>query len=69
MKEKTADNKAGPGRGAPDCGKCTHYYITYDPIFPYGCRALGFKGKRKPHLDVLEASGAPCLAFLSKAKP
>lgn len=68
MKEKTAGNKASPERGAPDCGVCTYYYITYDPSFPYGCRALGFKGKRKPHLDVLEASGAPCLAFLPKAR-
>jgi len=45
-----------------------HYYITHDPVFPYGCRALRFKGKRKPCLDVLDASGEPCLAFTPKAK-
>jgi hypothetical protein len=47
----------------PDCTKCTHYYITHDARFPYGCRKMGFKGKRKPMLDVLEASGQACLAF------
>ena len=52
----------------PDCGQCMHYYITHDRVFPYGCRALGIKGKRKPCLDVLDASGEPCLAFTPKAK-
>lgn len=53
---------------APDCGRCVHYYITYEASFPYACRALGFKGKRKPCLDVLETSGTPCLAFQPKTK-
>lgn len=65
MQQKT---KAKSNRAAPDCGGCAHYYITYDPGFPYGCRALGFKGKRKPCLDVLEASGERCLAFTPKDK-
>lgn len=63
MQQKT---KPKPNKQTPDCGACTHYYITYDSSFPYGCRALGFKGKRKPCLDVLEASGESCLAFFPK---
>jgi len=31
--------------------------------FPYGCRALDFKSKRKPSQDVLDASNKSCLAF------
>lgn len=44
------------------CQGCIHFYITYDPAFPYGCRVMGFKGRRHPWLEVLEASGAPCQA-------
>lgn len=47
----------------PNCLKCAHYYITWDTRFPYGCRAIGFKSKRRPQLDVLHNSGASCLAF------
>jgi hypothetical protein len=47
----------------PDCTECAHYYITHDVSFPYGCRALDFKSKRKPHQDVLDASNKPCMAF------
>lgn len=48
---------------APDCRDCVHYFITWDVAFPYGCRAMDFKSKRLPHLDVLESSGQPCLRF------
>ena len=51
------------GHEIPDCAECAHYYITHDVRFPYGCRVLDFKSKRKPHLDVLDASGKPCMAF------
>ena len=51
------------GGSTPDCGRCVHYYITHEASFPYACRALGFKSRRKPHLDVLEASGKCCLAY------
>ena len=47
----------------PNCLQCAHYYITWDVTFPYGCRAIGFKTKRRPQLDVLQNSGASCLAF------
>ncbi len=47
----------------PSCTACVHYHITHDARFRYGCRAFGFKSKRQPILDVLEASGEPCLRF------
>lgn len=62
---------ASDGRGADDrqtCLRCVHYYITYDPSFPYGCRALGFKSRRMPQLEVVEASQASCLSFQPKKK-
>ena len=52
----------------PDCGRCEHYYITHEASFPYACRALGFKSRRKPHLDVQEASSERCRAYQPRNK-
>ncbi len=50
------------------CNRCAHYYITHDVHFKYGCRALDFKSRRQPILDVLEASAEPCLYFQAKSR-
>lgn len=43
--------------------RCVYHYITYDPGFPYGCRAMQFKSRRLPMHDVIEASGIECQMF------
>ena len=49
------------------CYKCNHYYVTWDPYFPHGCRAMDFKSKRLPINDVRMAMrGKDCLAFKMK---
>ena len=50
----------------PDCKRCTHYFITHVANFRYGCRALNFKSRRLPILDVIDASGQPCHYFRKK---
>ena len=50
----------------PRCNGCVHYYITHDAVFRYGCRALDFKSRRQPVLDVIESSGESCLYFRPK---
>ncbi|MFB9275023.1 uracil-DNA glycosylase [Cohnella cellulosilytica] len=50
-----------------DCTKCRHYYITWDPNFPRGCRSFGFKTSAMPSLAVQSSSGKPCMSF--EAKP
>lgn len=50
----------------PNCRACRYYYITWDEKFPHGCKAMRFKSRRLPHLDVLESSGTHCLLFLAK---
>ena len=30
---------------------------------PYGCRAMGFKSRRLPALEVLDIDGSPCVSF------
>lgn len=51
---------------APNCMKCEHHFITYDPQFPYGCRALGFKSRGQPCLEVRASSGMECQMFLPR---
>ena len=51
----------------PNCRKCRHYYITWDVKHPYGCRAMGFKSRHNPGLEVRRAMyGEPCLMFSPK---
>lgn len=45
----------------PTCKDCINFFVTHDARFPYGCRALGFKSRRSPHLEVQAATGALCL--------
>jgi hypothetical protein len=45
------------------CQECVHYFISWDANFPYGCKAMNFKSKRMPQLEVLESSGQPCVSF------
>lgn len=52
--------------GQPNCLECMHYYVTWDVSFPYGCRAMDFKSRRRPQLDVMESSGSPCLHFVPR---
>ena len=61
-----SEGKTSPFDHLPRCNQCTHYYITHDAIFRYGCRALDFKSRRQPIRDVFEASGQACLYFSAK---
>lgn len=49
-----------------DCRKCKHYYVTWDPNNPMGCRKFGFKSRIMPSEVVYQSSGAPCNGFESK---
>jgi len=46
-----------------NCLSCKHFYVTWDPRFPRGCKAYGFKTKLLPSADVRASSGKPCLGF------
>lgn len=49
-----------------NCFKCRHFYITWDTAFPNGCKAMGFKSKNMPSVDVYRSSKMPCLRFEAK---
>lgn len=52
----------------PNCYLCRHFFITYEPAHPYGCRAMGFKSNRQPCEAVFANSGMPCQLFEAKPK-
>ncbi|MDR2455984.1 MAG: uracil-DNA glycosylase [Deltaproteobacteria bacterium] len=47
----------------PNCLRCVHYHVTWDPRAPHGCKALGFKSRYLPHVHVQQTSGMPCRSF------
>ncbi|OME88062.1 uracil-DNA glycosylase [Paenibacillus sp. FSL A5-0031] len=49
-----------------DCLKCKHYFITWEPSAPKGCRAFGFKTSVLPSIMVFRSSGKPCMHFETK---
>lgn len=55
------------GTTRPNCYKCVHFYVTWDPAHPYGCRGMGFKTKISPALAVFRNSGMECQLFELKA--
>ena len=50
----------------PDCRACRHFAITHVPATPYACRAMGFRSRMLPALEVLRVDGRPCRSFVAK---
>lgn len=48
---------------APNCLKCRHFYVTWDPRFPRGCRVFGVKTRGLPSTAVYRSTGHQCPAF------
>jgi hypothetical protein len=52
-----------------DCHRCRHYFITWDPRFPHGCRRMGFKSRMYPSDEVRQTmSGHECRLFHAPAR-
>jgi hypothetical protein len=51
-----------------DCFKCRYMQVTWDRNFPYGCRAMGFKSKVAPSMEVFRSSGMKCMQFQPKER-
>ncbi|HOX32592.1 MAG TPA: hypothetical protein PLB91_09680 [Spirochaetales bacterium] len=48
---------------APNCLKCLHFRITWEPATPRACLVFGIKGPRLPSLEVFAATGRHCPSF------
>lgn len=53
----------------PDCTRCAHFFVTWEPEHPKGCRAYGFRAKADPCVVVERESGQPCQLFEAKGAP
>ncbi|MDR3303838.1 MAG: hypothetical protein LBS86_05440 [Treponema sp.] len=60
--EPTAQNTP-PQTHAPNCLKCAHFKITWEPAFPRSCQVFGIKSRNLPALEVYGATGRHCPAF------
>lgn len=49
-----------------NCRYCQHFFVTWEPKTPYGCRVMGFKSKFMPSMEVFRNSGLPCQNFTAK---
>ena len=49
-----------------NCLACRHFFITYNPRFPYGCRAASFKSRFLPAQEMFRNSGLMCQLFEEK---
>jgi len=67
-KVKKKPHLEGPPTEKVRCSDCAHYFITYNPTFPHGCRAVGFKSKVLPDRAVAAHSELPCQFFTAKAR-
>lgn len=45
------------------CLRCKHYYTTFDPTAPRGCRLYQFKSTQIPAVLVKQESGQDCQGF------
>ena len=51
-----------------DCFECRFFYVTWDELFPRGCKALSFKSREIHSAVVFRSSGLDCQMFEPKDK-
>lgn len=61
-------NSKNPPKGFINCIKCEHFFITWEPNMPRGCKAFGFKGRAMPSITVFNTTGSKCPVFKEKIK-
>ncbi len=50
-------------QSAPNCLDCEHFFVTWDPRFPRGCRVFGVKTRELPSAVVFRSTGHHCPEF------
>ena len=51
---------------APDCIRCKHFEVTWEPAFPRACKLFGIKCRNQPSMEVFLSTGQHCFAFEAK---
>jgi len=63
---KKADPTPEPPTSAPDCLRCKHFKITWEPAFPRACTLFGIKCRNLPSMEVFLSAGKHCFSFQQK---
>lgn len=50
------------------CMRCKHYYSTFDPKIPRGCKLYQFQSATMPYILVKQSTGKDCPSFEEMAK-
>lgn len=53
----------------PGCGECRYYLFRSEELFPHGCRAMKYVGKKPASRTVLDLSNGLCPLFEPVTKP
>jgi hypothetical protein len=48
---------------APDCVRCRHFKVTWEPAFPRACLLYGLKCRDMPSAEVFRSTGRHCFSF------
>ncbi len=52
----------------PNCSQCRHFYVTWNPKTPNGCRRYGIECKDRPSTIVAMAGMGECQGFEVKKR-
>jgi len=47
----------------PNCLKCAHFKVSWDPNLPYSCVVFSIKTRLMPSLEVFRSAGGNCPSF------
>lgn len=61
-----SDKHRADGSRAPDCLKCAHFKVTWEPAFPRSCVVFGIKSRNLPSIEVYRATGQHCPSYRPK---
>jgi hypothetical protein len=50
------------------CIHCVHFRLTWNPSYPYACKAWGIRSSQYPAVAVRASSGLPCQLREAKTK-
>ena len=50
----------------PNCIRCTHFKVSWDPVMPHSCVAFSIKSRLMPSVEVFRAAGGVCPFFREK---
>jgi len=51
---------------APDCFRCVHFKVTWEPAFPRACLLFGLKCRNLPSMEIFLSTGKHCFAFKAR---